>query len=444
MTDLYTFIQPQTENPFQRFLIDNNIQFEGTAEEFNTYLKNRNLSRIIRERWQAFTIIQDAIRFNPQNQVYTINFKLKNRVSPKLYNLIINEISWLFQSKTVSFPWIRLFTNTDSQKLMENLRKFEPTLTNRTLLPHNVRFSTNLPLNFRGKFLSILHSPEEYKNIDLLTDLYQENNRLLACRQDQKCCPLNRFYNETRDLVAESFRKTGGVTMEGMRQISYQRFRECTQFKPSLVLSIVQILGGTRMLDFSAGWGDRLVGAIAAGLDRYQGYDPNINLKSGHTAMIQELARQPDKYSVEYIGFEYAPIEPNGFDLIFTSPPFFDFEIYTNDLNQSVAMYPGFTDWLVKFLFGSMQKAWNSLCIDGHMVIHITDVYKTKVSEVMILLALSRLYNISYEGVINSIGENKLPRPMWVFKKIQNTNINIQKQAAEDLKKFYPDLYNML
>ena len=58
-----------------------------------------------------------------------------------------------------------------------------------------------------------------------------------------------------------------------------------SQFKPTLVVCVVRRLGARRMLDFSAGWGDRLVGAIAAGLDKYVATDPNVGLRAGHDAI---------------------------------------------------------------------------------------------------------------------------------------------------------------
>jgi len=39
-----------------------------------------------------------------------------------------------------------------------------------------------------------------------------------------------------------------------------------------------------------------------------------------------------------------------------------------------------------RFLFVSLQRAWAALRPEGHMVIHITDVFKTKVCEKMCLL----------------------------------------------------------
>ena len=77
-------------------------------------------------------------------------------------------------------------------------------------------------------------------------------------------------------------------------------------------------------------------------------------------------------FEVIYEPFEKAVL-PAGitFDLIFTSPPFFDFEIYSNTPGQAVISYPRIDDWLVRFLFYSLRKSWAVLEVGGNMVIHI-------------------------------------------------------------------------
>src|SRR4051812_29978888 len=126
-------------------------------------------------------------------------------------------------------------------------------------------------------------------------------------------------------------------------------------FKSSLVCAVIRKLGGRKYLDISAGWGDRLVGAIACDLDLYVGVDPNQNLKSGHDAIIRTLADDGSgtlnpKYQIVYQPFQSATIPDTQFDLVFTSPPYFDFEIYTKETpGQSIDDFPNFDKWLVSF-----------------------------------------------------------------------------------------------
>ena len=62
-------------------------------------------------------------------------------------------------------------------------------------------------------------------------------------------------------------------------------------------------------------------------------------------------------------------------DLVFTSPPYFGVEKYSKDENQSYLRYRKFDSWLVNFLFKIIQKSYNSLEKDGHLVLNISDVY---------------------------------------------------------------------
>ena len=204
-----------------------------------------------------------------------------------------------------------------------------------------------------------------------------------------------------------------------------------------------------RVLDFSAGWGDRLVGCLAAGVDSYVAYDPNIALRKGHQEILSLFAT-PERqrcFQIHYVGFEAAKITPNSFDLIFTSPPFFDFEIYTSLPGQSVDLYPKFDDWVVKFLTCSIKRAWEGLVEEGHAVIHLTDVSsKENVCERLCLLLLWLIPNLVYRGVICSQGKAERARPLWVFQKrglMKSEEEVIKRHAEPELRKNYPETHRV-
>lgn len=140
---------------------------------------------------------------------------------------------------------------------------------------------------------------------------------------------------------------------------------------------MIEKLRGSRVLDFSAGWGDRLVGAAAAKtVLSYQAFDPNTDLIPGHTAIIERLVDEPRRknFSVIYEPAQHVEL-PYGrtYDLIFTSPPFFDLEIYTDKAGQSVLDFTTRDAWLVGFLFVCFRKFWKVLEFGGHMAIHMSD-----------------------------------------------------------------------
>jgi len=209
------------------------------------------------------------------------------------------------------------------------------------------------------------------------------------------------------------------------------------------------------VLDFSAGWGDRLIGAIASDVQLYVGVDPNTDLEPGHSEAIGTLVPDTEKrknFRLLYEPFQKCelPVELT-FDLIFTSPPFFNFEIYTEKEGQSVKDYPKFSDWLVYFLLMSLKKAWKKLDISGHMAIHLTDTRGSQVCEVMNLFVQSRLEGAVYEGVIASRSKNvsDLPRPIWVWlKKDPNDFNDLERfrvsQSKEYFQKYFGDTYDVV
>eukprot|EP00750_Incisomonas_marina_P020889 INCI4108.3.p2 GENE.INCI4108.3~~INCI4108.3.p2 ORF type:complete len:588 (-),score=111.95 INCI4108.3:2654-4345(-) len=199
-------------------------------------------------------------------------------------------------------------------------------------------------LQFRAR-----SSMDDYWQMDMLTDFFTEDLRMKARREDTPLSVWDAFHNDVnfqRALVNATLRRNqknfNGFTPHAAREAVFEVMKECTQFKASLTVCIFRRFKATRVLDISAGWGDRLLGALASGVERYVATDPNVALRSGHNKLISKLAplsryKPNPRISILYEPFETATL-PAGetYDLVFTSPPFFDFEIYTNLPGQSV------------------------------------------------------------------------------------------------------------
>ncbi len=229
--------------------------------------------------------------------------------------------------------------------------------------------------------------------------------------------------------------------------------RECTQFKPTVALSVYKLLNAKRILDFSAGWGDRLIAAMASGAERYLAYDPNTELKPGHVQAVRSLLLNkeklpasteefPEEFKVIYEPFERAAIPPDTtFDLCFTSPPFFTFEIYTKQSTQSVESFHKFAQWIKEFLFVALRKAWNALETNGHLAVHIVDAGRYKVVEPMNLYIQYALPGATYCGVIGTEGASAKIFPIWVWQKSGTNDRNKQSKARASMQSYFRDLY---
>eukprot|EP00163_Fabomonas_tropica_P000272 TRINITY_DN1016_c0_g2_i2.p1 TRINITY_DN1016_c0_g2~~TRINITY_DN1016_c0_g2_i2.p1 ORF type:complete len:143 (-),score=5.81 TRINITY_DN1016_c0_g2_i2:443-871(-) len=126
-----------------------------------------------------------------------------------------------------------------------------------------------------------------------------------------------------------------------------------------------------------------------------------------------------------------------------TSPPFFDFEIYTTSIQgQSVAAHPTLARWTVRFLLVAIRHACSVLRDRGHCIIHITDVFKTRVCEAMLLLSLWLIPRAKYLGVICSTRKAGRLRWMWVLQMGSSEDEKQQQKAKADLRQFFRDEYD--
>ena len=72
------------------------------------------------------------------------------------------------------------------------------------------------------------------------------------------------------------------------------------------------------------------------------------------------------------------------FDLICTSPPYFDLEKYSDDKNQSIKRYPDFETWYNKFLLNCLNQCIKKLNHTGILAININDFGDYKIVDRLI------------------------------------------------------------
>ena len=104
--------------------------------------------------------------------------------------------------------------------------------------------------------------------------------------------------------------------------------------RPAAALNIYRKFDATSVLDFTAGWGARMVAAIAGDVN-YIGIDSNTKLKPGYNKILNAL-KPFNKSKVnlyfkkaEDVDFSKLP----KYDFVFTSPPYEYLEVYENMKN---------------------------------------------------------------------------------------------------------------
>jgi hypothetical protein len=145
----------------------------------------------------------------------------------------------------------------------------------------------------------------------------------------------------------------------------YEVYRRLTGptvfFKPTIAMNIYSQVKATHVLDPTAGWGGRMLGALAMKL-KYTGIDTNTDLKDaydgmsmfGDFTMIWEDALKVDFAEIDY-------------DCVLTSPPYINLEVY-----------PHMTPWDSKrqfyadFLIPLITKCRTHIKRDGKVCFNIS------------------------------------------------------------------------
>jgi hypothetical protein len=275
--------------------------------------------------------------------------------------------------------------------------------------------SEEFPLTYNGEMCYFAYDTKTYEDIDIVTDLFTEEARVKARTRKEAMSPFSYFEKNAGKLITTLRRNGNEITAHNLRELLYSSVKEATQFKVTVAYSVYKLFNAKNVLDMSAGWGDRLIGAIASGA-KYTGYDPNSALRDGHNRIIQTFGNTTD-HKVFYVPFENSRTKIEGeFDLAFTSPPFFDLEIYTKAPGQSIMSYPNYEDWLPNFLYVMLQKSWNVLKPGGRLIIYLSDIGNKSMTREMNCY-LKTISDAKYEGVIGVEGARKTVFPLWIWKK---------------------------
>jgi hypothetical protein len=150
------------------------------------------------------------------------------------------------------------------------------------------------------------------------------------------------------------------------------------------------------LYDPSAGWGGRIVGAMTVLDDRhihYIGTDPNTDnfipelgitryeyLADFVNQSLNRFGYEPHTYEVFQLGSEVIGKDKKfrkykgKLDLVFTSPPYFNREGYSEDETQSLKKFPQYDAWREGFLKPTLTTAYNYLKPDRYLLWNIADI----------------------------------------------------------------------
>lgn len=274
--------------------------------------------------------------------------------------------------------------------------------------------------------------------INELTDCFTEPCRVRCQVSGSLYTPLEFYQKNKYKLVKQLDKKGKKLTLKNLNNLIYESkgVKNCTLYKLTYLLSILNKFRPKRWLDLSSGWGDRALSACIAhrkyGLEEYVGNDPNECLHKHYKEIVKQFGsglsssgpeakplktkfyqQKAEEFSTEkYLG---------RFDLIFTSPPFFTFEIYNEEQKKDKNL-TNIRDWLNNFLFVVLRKSYEMLSVAGNLLIYIEDKPEYRFIPEFIEYCIS--LGLKYEGFIYQIYKDpKWPgkdtyKKVYVFKKL--------------------------
>lgn len=118
------------------------------------------------------------------------------------------------------------------------------------------------------------------------------------------------------------------------------------------------------LFDPCAGWGGRMLGTVASGWN-YIACEPNKETYDNLLKMITflDIDKNVTLYNIPYEDLDLSSI--GKVDVVLTSPPYFDIEIYTSGNNQSYQKYDEYNTWMEKWYIPMIKNNITILKKDG-------------------------------------------------------------------------------
>ena len=223
------------------------------------------------------------------------------------------------------------------------------------------------------------------------------------------------YYQKNKGQVLKNSLKDGKFDYLKFEDYMYDRSNMCNNFQITIIMNIYKFFKAKRILDSSAGWGDRLVAALASDIE-YVGVDPSKCLRPLYPKIIKTLTGDPKKFQIISRPFEKITKKDitGKFNLAFTSPPFYDLEVYNSENeNQSIMGFNSEESWTEGFLNKLADINIGYLKKGGHFVIYVPE-YSGFMEHMEKRKDVKRLEDIQYHNT----GKTNKKRTIMVWKKL--------------------------
>lgn len=275
-------------------------------------------------------------------------------------------------------------------------------------------------------YILLEDNPEDNKELNYLTDYFTLEERIKASFINNKS-PIEYFKENKKEIIKNLNLKSINEIVNIDDWFKFDKYmfdhvRFTNNFRISVILKILDVFKPTKWLDISSGWGDRLISAILSPtIKKYYSTDPNLDLHKHYDDIREKFNVSKKDYKIKKIGFEKLKIKDYDFDFIFSSPPFFKTEKYSDYPDDSLVNFDSEKDWYENFLLFSIIKALKHLKVNCYFILNMKfhsnkDSY---LSNQRLITDLNKIENLKNCGSIYYFNHhNYKPRELFVFKKL--------------------------
>lgn len=275
-------------------------------------------------------------------------------------------------------------------------------------------------------YILLEDNPEDNKELNYLTDYFTLEERIKASFINNKS-PIEYFKENKKEIIKNLNLKSINEIVNIDDWFKFDKYmfdhvRFTNNFRISVILKILDVFKPTKWLDISSGWGDRLISAILSPtIKKYYSTDPNLDLHKHYDDIREKFNVSKKDYKIKKTGFEKLKIKDYDFDFIFSSPPFFKTEKYSDYPDDSLVNFDSEKDWYENFLLFSIVKALKHLKVDCYFILNMKfhsnkDSY---LSNQRLITDLKKIENLKHCGSMYYFNHhNYKPRELFVFKKL--------------------------
>ena len=269
------------------------------------------------------------------------------------------------------------------------------------VLPQNITteelMSTDLGYNYSNKELyddwnrlkdiTKFKTGSQWKPGLKICQQFCDNFFAMKATNGKSCNSVKSTYEEMDKIRKWGLEKMSALYISWIRRAIYMRWggHNPTYYRPHLAKQIILSTNKSSgiLFDPCAGWGGRMLGTVAAGW-KYIACEPNVETYNNLLRIVDFLNIQSE-VTLYNIPFEQLDLNEVGkVDIVLTSPPYFNLEVYSTDNNQSYNKYSLYDVWLNDWFLIMIDKCFSILKEDGLSCWNVMDFKKINIVEPLI------------------------------------------------------------